>query len=52
MRGQGEYAQLIARRFRLACQRLGLNQDDRPLDTSRFAPPAASGDQLALFSGP
>jgi DNA repair photolyase len=52
MRGQGEYARLIARRFRLACQRLGLNQDDRPLDTSRFAPPAASGDQLALFSGP
>lgn len=52
MRGQGEYAQLIARRFRLACQRLGLNQDDRPLDTSRFAPPAMSGDQLALFGGP
>jgi DNA repair photolyase len=52
MRGQGEYAQLIARRFRLACQRLGLNQDDRPLDSSRFAPPAASGDQLALFGGP
>jgi DNA repair photolyase len=52
MRGQGEYAQLIARRFRLACQRLGLNREDRPLDSSRFAPPAMSGDQLALFSGP
>ena len=43
MRGEGQFAELIARRFKLACQRLGLNSDERaPLDTSRFRPPRPS----------
>ena len=52
MRGEGQFSELIARRFKLACQRLGLNSDDRaPLDTSRFRPPRPrkSAGQLELF---
>jgi DNA repair photolyase len=52
MRGQGELADLIRRRFRLACRRLGLNQESLSLDTGRFRLPARGGDQLALFSAP
>jgi DNA repair photolyase len=49
MHGQGIYADLIRKRFRLACARLGLNaQRDAPLDTTRFRPPRQDG-QLALF---
>ena len=49
-RGEGEYAALIARRFALACRRLGLDaRDTRPLDCSAFAPPPAAGDQLSLL---
>lgn len=48
-RGSGPYAELLERRFALACRRLGLNQWHRlRLDTSRFAPPPAPGDQLGL----
>ena len=42
MRGGGEFAALIERRFEVACRRLGLNRDRREhdgLDTSRFRPP-------------
>jgi DNA repair photolyase len=52
MRGQGLFADLIARRFQLACKRLGLNQDRTlRLDTTRFRPPkrSATGGQLDLF---
>lgn len=49
-RGEGEYAALIQNRFRLACKRLGINQRGRwALDTTAFAVPAASGDQLSLI---
>jgi DNA repair photolyase len=49
MGGQGEFADLVRRRFALACKRLGLNADrDAPLDTSRFRPPGAAA-QLDLF---
>jgi len=49
MGGQGEFADLIRRRFALACKRLDLNADrDAPLDTSRFRPPGAVA-QLHLF---
>jgi DNA repair photolyase len=52
MRGEGLFADLIARRFAVACKRLGLN-DDRTLhlDTTRFRPPrhALPNPQLALF---
>jgi hypothetical protein len=53
MRGQGLFADLIARRFELACKRLGLNQDRTlRLDTTRFRPPKASAaaGQLDLFA--
>jgi DNA repair photolyase len=53
MRGQGQFADLIARRFELACKRLGLNGDRAlRLDTTRFHPPKASvaNGQLDLFA--
>jgi DNA repair photolyase len=44
MGGQGEFADLIRKRFAIVCKRLGLNTDrDLPLDTSRFRPPLAPG---------
>lgn len=55
MQGQGLFAEMIARRFRLACQRMSLNQAHTSLDCSRFKPPthnagAADGAaQLPLF---
>jgi DNA repair photolyase len=55
MRGEGVFADLIARRFAIACRRLGLNEDKAPLDTSRFRPPvmgptaAPPERQLDLF---
>ena len=49
MRGTGPYALLLRNRFRLACQRLGLNSPGRgALDTTRFTPPVRSGGQLRL----
>jgi hypothetical protein len=52
MRGEGQFAELIARRFALACKRLGLNADRAPLDTKRFRPPRReSTGQLELFGG-
>ena len=50
-RGEGEYAGLLARRFGLACRRLGLNRQHLALDTARFRPPVRVGDQLDLFTG-
>ena len=51
-RGEGEYAGLLARRFRLACRRLGLNRKSLALDITRFTPPKGAGDQLELSIGP
>jgi DNA repair photolyase len=52
MKGTGEYAELLARRFRLACRRLGITVG-RPagfeLDTGLFHPPPATGEQLSLL---
>ncbi|MFN4091170.1 MAG: PA0069 family radical SAM protein, partial [Alphaproteobacteria bacterium] len=48
MRGEGPIADLIERRFRVACARLGLDKRDYVLETSRFARPPAPGDQIAL----
>lgn len=46
MGGEGELADLIRRRFALACRRLGLNvQPNAPLDTSRFRPPTLGRDE-------
>ena len=51
MRGQGLFADLISRRFDVACQRLGLNRERAPMDTSRFRPPCTEAQraQLTLF---
>jgi len=52
MRGTGAYADLIAKRFEIACRRLGLNmgRDRSPLDRSRFRPPPRDGGrQGSLF---
>src|SRR5271170_3508869 len=47
--GTGPYADLMARRFRLACRKLGLNQTKLTLDTTQFRLPPRAGDQLALL---
>ena len=39
MRGSGQFAELIAKRFAIASKRLGLNADRVPLDTTLFRPP-------------
>jgi DNA repair photolyase len=49
MRGAGELANLLSKRFNIACHRLGLNQVRRgPLDTTKFKPPKLGG-QMDLF---
>jgi DNA repair photolyase len=49
MTGTGTYAELIAKRFKLACDRLGLNREWAPQRTDLFAPPPKAGDQLTLL---
>jgi len=50
MRGTGPYAELLRVRFEAARKRFGLDKGRAwQLDTTRFAPPAKKGDQLALF---
>jgi hypothetical protein len=46
--GTGAFADLLARRFRIATERLELHVERPPLDTSRFRPPR-SAPQLELF---
>jgi len=49
MRGEGIFAELQQQRFRLACERYGLNLHGRnQLDTTRFKPLGGTG-QLSLF---
>jgi DNA repair photolyase len=47
--GEGPLAELMRRRFELACKRLGLNRDRFELDTSRFRVPGRPGAQGRLF---
>ena len=47
--GEGPYAQLLARRFELACERLALNTERFELHTSRFDAPRPRGRQGSLF---
>jgi DNA repair photolyase len=51
-RGTGPFAELFARRFALACKRLGLNLEQHGrksrLDTSQFRVPPATGAQMGL----
>ena len=49
MTGKGNYADLIEKRFEIACRRFGINRREKPeLDCTRFRPPARHG-QLTLF---
>ncbi|NIB38682.1 PA0069 family radical SAM protein [Pseudomaricurvus alkylphenolicus] len=49
-KGTGVYAQLLSKRFHLACKKLGLNERESvELDFSQFQPPPKAGDQFALF---
>jgi DNA repair photolyase len=48
--GDGVYAELLARRFDLACRRLGFDRRrHQGLDTSRFVPPRKPSPQGELF---
>lgn len=48
MRGEGPYAEQIRQMFRVACRKLGLNQEPLELSTAAFRRPASEG-QLGLF---
>lgn len=49
-RGTGHYAQVLGKRFKLACKRFGLNRDRQgPLSTAHFTVPPRSGDQMSLI---
>jgi DNA repair photolyase len=49
MRGTGPYAELLRRRFQVACRRLNLNAGGRDtLDTTLFRPPEPPSAQLRL----
>ena len=49
MRGEGPYAALIARRFKVAAARLGLSTGMPTLRSDLFRPPAADARQADLF---
>lgn len=48
-KGSGPYADQIARRFRLALKRLGLNERRQALRLDLFTPPVAKGEQMKLL---
>ncbi|HSA89078.1 MAG TPA: PA0069 family radical SAM protein [Burkholderiales bacterium] len=53
MSGTGNYAELVEKRFEVACRRFGVNRRQAPeLDCSRFRPPvspSSAGPQLKLL---
>lgn len=54
MRGEGEFAELLSKRFAIAKRRIGFDARDRmqrnaALDTTQFRVPGASSGQLSLF---
>jgi DNA repair photolyase len=49
MKGEGPYADQLARRFQLASKRIGFNQRRRSLSAEHFIAPQAGGVQLRLF---
>ncbi len=49
MSGRGVQAEVLRRRFDLACRRLGLGTREPGVDCSRFRVPARAGDQGRLF---
>ncbi|APE43273.1 radical SAM protein [Sulfitobacter alexandrii] len=49
MRGEGPYAEIIARRFDVAIRRLGLDLRSGPMRCDLFRPPSRDTAQLSLF---
>jgi DNA repair photolyase len=49
MTGGGPYAWMIGRRFEVACEQLGLNDEKKRLSTDHFVPPRKLTEQLSLF---
>ncbi len=49
MKGSGPIAELLSKRFKLACKRFGLNARDADLNCADFKAPPAPGDQLTLL---
>jgi DNA repair photolyase len=49
MRGIGPYAEMMARRFRMAVKRLELNLPSKPMAINSFRRPPRIGDQLSLL---
>ncbi len=49
MTGTGPVADLIRQRFRRVTRQLGFNDDRLRVDTSKFRPPPAPGEQLSLL---
>ncbi|MFK7753781.1 MAG: PA0069 family radical SAM protein [Sedimentitalea sp.] len=49
MRGEGVFAEMIAKRFKAAIKRLDLQESAPPLDCTQFQIPPQPGDQLSLF---
>jgi DNA repair photolyase len=47
--GSGPYAWMLGRRFEIACEKLGLNKNKRPMTTEHFSPPIKRAKQLDLF---
>lgn len=47
--GEGPVAALMARRFRAACKRYGLDRPRTPMDVTRFRRPSTGGEQMSLF---
>lgn len=48
-RGVGPLADVIEKRFAIACRRLGLDRPRLRADTGRFVPPRGDAAQMALF---
>jgi DNA repair photolyase len=49
MRGTGEYAEMLGKRFQIALRRFGLSAERPVLDIGRFRVPPKKGDQIHLF---
>ncbi len=49
MRGEGDYAEMVQARFRLALKRSGLRETAEPLRRDLFRPPAKDDRQLSLL---
>jgi DNA repair photolyase len=50
MKGPGPIAWMIGRRFEVACEKLGLNEERTRLTTEHFKPARPRSEQLSLFA--